>query len=86
MYLQPLAQRVEKIFNLLRQGLQLKSPEERKLLSTKWIPHCFICSKSFTRDRPVKMLRCSHVVCEKCIEQPPIFCLFHEDRFNLLGK
>jgi hypothetical protein len=79
---QSLAQRVEKSMLLLQKGLHLKSLEERRLLLKSWIPFCMVCLRPFAKGRPVVLMRCNHVICEPCSDQPQIFCPIHEERFT----
>jgi predicted acylesterase/phospholipase RssA len=76
--LEPL-QIIEKNLKLLRKGLQMKSTEERKTLLAKWLPYCFVCLGPFAKNRPVKLLKCGHVVCQECLKQTPFFCPIHEE-------
>jgi hypothetical protein len=58
--------RAQKSIELLRQGLERKTPKERREREHLWTPFCMICLRNFTRDRKVKLLRCSHVICGAC--------------------
>jgi hypothetical protein len=70
----------------LRKGIKRKPLEEQEKLKTKWIPFCLVCLRTFTNDRPVVMMKCSHVICETCSSlTKDLTCPIHEEKFVPIG-
>jgi hypothetical protein len=75
--------RAEQNLALLQTGLSQKTQEERTLLLQQWIPFCFVCLRNFEKSRPLRLLSCSHVVCDECSHLiQGLSCPIHRNLFS----
>jgi predicted acylesterase/phospholipase RssA len=77
--------RMEESLKLLRTGLQQKSLKGKEDSLIKLLPFCMSCLRRFKANRSVALMKCGHVICERCSCQiTELICPIHNERYPLL--